>query len=665
MQSTLIPHMPTNYRRDIDGLRSFAILPVILFHAGANWMPGGFVGVDIFFVISGYLISSIIFREVEAGNFSFLKFYERRLRRIIPALLVMLLVTLMVFQIIALPDQSQMTAESAIAAFFSVSNIYFWQESGYFAPAVEYMPLLHTWSLGVEEQFYLIFPVLILFIWRLNISMSLALLVMIVMAFAVAYWLASIKPSAAFYLLPARAWELGIGALIACRVIPALREGIVRELATVGGLALIVFSLFWIRSDMMFPGWVALLPCIGTALILHADGTSWVSRNILGNSALVFVGLISYSLYLWHWPVMAAFRILGASIHMEAMTALLSVVLTFLVACLSWQIVEKPFRDRKEMSNRRMLTSIGALSLFTLGLSTFSIVKEGFPSRLGEDATHALAAAQDIDPYREPCRDRSLERNCRFGSAIGPLTTVIVGDSHAAAIRGGIEGAGLLAEGGATMIWEGACPLLLGVDPTNHDERQRCLDFKAYAWEQLEALPDVKTVILGGRWPYQMTGYLPESGGSYRALFADEETTTLSEEENERVFTRALDRTLDRLLAMGFRVIVVGSVPEAGFDVPRTIALRRYHQTSVPTGIPRDFVQSRAGKADALIDRVASARQDVTFLSIWEGFCSDTTCKIEQDGKPLFYDGSHLSYYAAKRIAAPLLAAGNQRNNYQ
>lgn len=660
MQIMHTPQTSLNYRRDIDGLRSFAILPVILFHAGAYWMPGGFVGVDIFFVISGYLISSIILREVQAGDFSFLQFYERRLRRIIPALLVVLVVTVAVFQLIALPDQSQGTAESAIAALLSVSNIFFWQESGYFAPAVEYMPLLHTWSLGVEEQFYFIFPVLILIIWRLKMHMSFTLLLGTVMAFALGYWLAETKPSAAFYLLPARAWELGIGAVIACNAIPPLREGLMREFATIAGLVLIVVALFWVRSDMVFPGWVALLPFIGAALVLHAGGTSWTARNILGNTALVFVGLLSYSLYLWHWPVMAALRILGANIHMTATTTLLSIVLTFLLGYSSWRFVERPFRDRKTMPNGRMLTTIGALSAVMLGLSTLAIAKEGFPGRLDEHAARALAAAQDIDPYRRPCRDRSPERNCRFGAADGPLRTVVVGDSHAAAIRGGIEAAGLLGDTGATMLWEGACPLLSGVDPTNHGERQRCLQFKAYAWERLEALPDLETVILGGRWPYQLTGYLPESGGSYRVHFADEETTTLSEEENERVFTRALSRTLDRLSAMGFRVIIIGSTPEAGFDVPRTLALSRYHGTIVPTAIPRNFVESRAGRADALIREIVAGREDVTFLSIWEGFCTDATCKIEQDGEPIYYDDSHLSYNGATRTAAPLLAAGYQ-----
>lgn len=211
------------YRPDIDGLRTLAVMPVILFHAGAGWMPGGFVGVDVFFVISGYLISAIILREMQAGAFSFRRFYERRLRRIIPALLVVLLVTVAVFQVVALPDQAQGAAESGIAALLSVSNFWFWRQSGYFAPAAEFMPLLHTWSLAVEEQFYLIFPVILAAIGGLRLPLRWVLALGTLAAFGVGLWLSANKPSVAYYLLPARAWELALGAVLAARVIPPLR----------------------------------------------------------------------------------------------------------------------------------------------------------------------------------------------------------------------------------------------------------------------------------------------------------------------------------------------------------------------------------------------------------------------------------------------------------
>ncbi|GMV31852.1 MAG: hypothetical protein AMXMBFR59_39770 [Rhodanobacteraceae bacterium] len=202
-----------SYRPDVDGLRTLAVIPVILFHAGASWLPGGFVGVDVFFVISGYLISSIIIRDVQEGKFSFLHFYERRVRRIIPALLVVLAFSVSLFQVIALPDQSKKAAESAMAALLSVSNFYFWHSSGYFSPAAELMPLLHTWSLGVEEQFYFLFPILLIMIFRWRLPIRATLSVAAILSFGVGLWLSVNKPSFAYYLLPARAWELLVGVL--------------------------------------------------------------------------------------------------------------------------------------------------------------------------------------------------------------------------------------------------------------------------------------------------------------------------------------------------------------------------------------------------------------------------------------------------------------------
>lgn len=204
-------------------------MPVILFHAGATWLPGGFVGVDIFFVISGYLISYIILRDAAAGNFSFLSFYERRLRRIIPALLVVLIATVIVFQLIALPDQAQQTAESSIAALLSMSNIYFWRTSGYFAPTAEFMPLLHTWSLAVEEQFYLLFPFIILIMLKLRLPIKWVLLMGTIATFVLGYWLSIAKPPVAYYLLPARAWELAIGAMLAVGILPKVRGVAIRD----------------------------------------------------------------------------------------------------------------------------------------------------------------------------------------------------------------------------------------------------------------------------------------------------------------------------------------------------------------------------------------------------------------------------------------------------
>lgn len=639
------------YRPDIDGLRTLAVLPVILFHAGASWMPGGFIGVDIFFVISGYLISSIILREMQAGKFSILRFYERRLRRIIPALLVVLLVTVAAFQMIALPDQAQGAAESGIAALLSMSNFYFWQESGYFAPTAEFMPLLHTWSLGVEEQFYLIFPVIILMIWKLRLPMKLAIVLGTVVAFGFGLWLSINKPSMAYYLLPARSWELAIGAIIAAGAVPQIRGPILREVMTALGVGMILFALFWIRSDMVFPGWVALMPCIGAAMVIHSGGQSWVARQFLGARPMVFIGLLSYSLYLWHWPVLAALRVRTASIHLDPGLAAAGIVATFLLAWLSWRFVEQPFRNRASMDGKRLLSLTTSGAAAVLSIAGLSIIASGFPSRLPPPARDALAAATDIDPRRYHCERMADPDQCRFGNVIEPIRLAIIGDSHAAALRPAFDGSDLLMDGAGMLYWSGSCAFLDGTWTTNGKRTVECNKFREAVWQQLENNHDLKVVVLAGRWPVYYTGTTPESGGSNRSYLVDNETNTPSLLEAQAVFRRAISRTIDRLLALGVEVVIVGTVPEPGYDVPATVALSRYHNLAEPGGPTRAAVEARMTDVETALGATASAHPAVSFLSIWQEFCPDAQCIIEHDGAPIYHDEDHLSLSGAATIA--------------
>jgi peptidoglycan/LPS O-acetylase OafA/YrhL len=649
------------YRPDIDGLRALAVVPVILFHAGASWLPGGFVGVDIFFVISGYLISSIILHEIKAGSFSFSKFYERRLRRIIPALLAMLFVTVVTFQLISLPNQAQSAAGSSIAALLSVSNFYFWQQSGYFAPTAEFLPLLHTWSLAVEEQFYLIFPIILLLVWRLRLPLERVILVGTLLAFAAGLWLSFNKPSVAYYLLPARVWELALGSIIASGMVPNSRGAFLREAVPTIGVVMIVFSLFWIRSDMIFPGWVALIPCVGAAMIIHSGGQSWISRYLLSSKPIVFVGLISYSLYLWHWPVLAALRVRTASVHLNLSIAFLAIATTFFLAWLSWRFVERPFRRKEDMPSGLMLKILGTGSAIILVISVISIVSSGFPDRITESVAAAMSASEDVDPLKGACRGMHEVVECRFGATNVAVTYAVIGDSHAAAMRPAIEVSNIMGKTAGTLFWFPACSFLDGAILEGDPEYARCDEFKAQVWDRIESDPNIKTVILSGRWPYQITGLLPEFGGSYRVWLIDQATISRSAEENIKVFRRSMIRTLDRLLSMGLKVIIVGSTPEPGFDVPTTVAMARNAAIDAPRGIPREAVERRAGLADELIESILVGRDNVQLISIWRTFCVDAWCLIDHEGIPIFYDDDHLSFSGATIVAAPEIAANNLR----
>lgn len=643
------------YRPDIDGLRAIAVVPVILFHAGAQWLPGGFVGVDIFFVISGYLISAIILREVGQGSFTFAGFYERRIRRIIPALLVMLLVTVALFQVFALPDQAMGAAKSGLAALFSVSNFYFWRETGYFAPAAEFLPLLHTWSLAVEEQFYLLFPPLLLILTRLLWDVRRSLLGGTLLAFGASMWISVNMPSVAYFLLPARAWELGLGALLAAGVVPPLRSVVLRELAPIAGLAAIVFSLFWIRSDMPFPGWVALVPCLGTALIIHAGGRSWLANHVLSARPVVFVGLLSYSLYLWHWPILASLRVYTASVHLPPALAIAALPLIFFVSWLSWRYVERPFRSRTTMPVPRMGRLLGAGSAVALAISALSIFTLGFPGRLAEPARLALAAASDIDPLRTHCEDGTRTAKCRFGWPDGEISYVVIGDSHAAAIRPAVEASGIMGRSAGTLYWKAACPLLDGAVIINHPDHKACTEFKQRVWLEIERNPHLRTVVLAGRWPYQITGTEPESGGSNRTWLIDGQSSEQSPQENRRAFQRSLGRTLDRLQKLRRDVIIIGSIPEPGFDVPHNVATALHLGRHATAGIHRDAVQVRLSEADAMLESAAKARAGVHFIPIWRWFCPQSLCSLERNGVPIYSDDDHLSHQGAVLVAGPAL----------
>lgn len=294
------------YRPDIDGLRAVAVLAVVLFHAGISSISGGFVGVDVFFVISGFLITTIIVKEIRRGDFSLTVFYERRIRRILPAFFVVMLFSAVVAYSLLLPQDFENFGKSLVAASLSVSNLLFWRESGYFDSTAELKPLLHTWSLGVEEQFYLFFPLLLMFIARFfKQRWTLWIVLIAFSSLLLSAWGAKHQPSATFYLLPTRAWELALGGLLAMGGVPPIHQRFWREIEALLGLGLIVWGISALTPESSFPGLNALYPCLGAALVIHAgsSGPSMVG-NVLSWRPLVLIGLISYSLYLWHWPLL-------------------------------------------------------------------------------------------------------------------------------------------------------------------------------------------------------------------------------------------------------------------------------------------------------------------------------------------------------------------------
>ena len=463
------------YRAEIDGLRAVAVIPVILFHAGFAAFGGGFVGVDVFFVISGYLITALLLGDLATGRFSIWAFYDRRARRLLPALFVVLAACLPVAWWWLLPGDLQELLQSVAAVAVFMSNILFWRQSGYFDTAAELKPLLHTWSLAVEEQFYLLFPPALWLAWRLGRRWMVGLIaVVFVVSLAAAQWGALHKPAAAFFLLPTRAWELALGALVACHVAgDGPRRTSPTAAAALGsiGLLLIVGAVFAYDRHTPFPGLSALVPTIGAILvILFATPDNRVGR-LLGSKGLVGIGLISYSAYLWHQPLFAFARLKTVEEARAPTFAALSLVALGL-AWLTWRFVERPFRQRGRFGRPLVfgLAAAGSASFLAIGMLGF--VGDGMPQRFERTGVpvHALARITDVYAFYDypkvlrlgtchsvPVAERAARQAC---VDVRRRNLLLWGDSYAAALYSGLDAVRTLRhpDTGITQLTDGNAP---------------------------------------------------------------------------------------------------------------------------------------------------------------------------------------------------------------
>ena len=433
------------YRPDIDGLRAVAVLGVIFFHAGFRWIRGGFVGVDVFFVISGFLITGILLRELADGSFSLRRFYERRIRRILPALFVVVGATLAACAAIMVPHDLRIVARSAVGVLAFAANVVFWRSVdfldttliNYFGRRLHEQPLTHTWSLGVEEQYYLLFPAAMLMMWRLKRAWVFPMLVTgTVVSLALSAVLTPRSPGVAFYLLPARIWELLAGGLLAWhaarRATVAVRPA-VRELAAASGLALILVPMVVYDHQTPFPGLYALAPVAGAALVMQAAPGTAIGR-LLSSRAALFIGLISYSAYLWHQPLFALARYVSLTGDMDTSSALALCVVTLLLATLTWRFVETPFRDRRRVPGRALAWTC-LLGAAVVAAPAAMLAFGGPGGRRSPMATGVLGQAMltfftDCNTSLQPTR--RLGRGCLLDpSSDTPPSFLVLGDSHA------------------------------------------------------------------------------------------------------------------------------------------------------------------------------------------------------------------------------------------
>lgn len=653
------------YRSEIDGLRALAVVPVILFHAGFTLLSGGYVGVDVFFVISGYLITTILMSELDDGKFSIVRFYERRARRLMPALFLVMACCLPFAWLWMMPEDLQDFSESLMAVTAFVSNILFWQEeSSYFNTSAELKPLLHTWSLAVEEQFYLLFPPLLLLAYRVKKNGILILIALIsAISLSVAEWGAHNKPVAAWFLLPTRAWELGIGAMVAMyfRSERPLYGKVVTESLGILGLCMIVYAIVFFDDNTVFPGLYGLIPVLGTALVIMFAMPATVVGRILGSKVPVAIGLISYSAYLWHQPLLAFAK--HRSIVEPGPAILASMVgATFVLAWLSWRYVETPFRNPAIFSRKRIFTysAIGMTVFFAVGL--VGMLEKGFDSRIKSPEVRRLIAESKQPIGDQKCWDRymknpSLINPCIIGDSGRNPSFAIVGDSHASmfvseftkyAKKNRIQGLDI------TLY---SCPLFLASERIDAENGNECSSlgrsFRNAAGTN--ALP--KTLILSARWTLWLEQRGVDNHEGAKEPIRHIRLTSRNTEKMGHVAALSEDykESINRLLRSGHKVILIYPVPEMGWSVPKYLAKKSYIYGRIAAGdasISHSVFKERNARTYAVLDGIGNHPNLIRIYP--EKILCDTylpdRCVAQISGNPVYSDDDHLSSLGVRLV---------------
>lgn len=657
-------HVGLRYRADIDGLRAIAVSLVVLYHAGLGALPGGFVGVDIFFVISGYLITRVIAGDLERGRFSFAEFYRRRIKRLLPAYAVVAFATLAAGLLISLPFHLRDTAQGVASSAVYLSNFWFWREAGYFAGLAEIKPFLHTWSLSVEEQFYVVFPPLLLIAtWAKlgRVANTVLFTVVLIGSLVLAQLLLTRDPSASFYLLPSRAWELMIGAGLALANWPTPGDARIRNALVAAGLAAIVASALLLRAEEGFPGLSALPACLGSVLILWAGGRGdALGRGALENRPIVFIGRISYSLYLWHWPLFAFYRYYFFQAP-PLPIALALVAVSVLLAWASWRFVEAPFRKRDRLPGRQSFAFAAGVSGALLAVCVSIQFADGLPSRYPANLRPLMANAQ-AEARRPRCAINGElmadpARPCLFGADRAAPGTAVWGDSHAQALVQSLD-AGFAGEGRAFRLFgHNGCAPIPGVDNDIAGGILPCDNYAERVLRIIERDPAIADVVLSSRWSAYIKGSYGPMELENGVGIAIRPVAGLPDAPVAIAYLARLERTVARLLAAGKRVVIVLPVPEMGYDVPQVVAMLKVRGDD-----PDRLELSRSIYRDRNREVIASMRKlardpRVTLIDPTRGICDARSCRMMIGDVPAFDDDDHLSRAAADRLAPDILAA--------
>lgn len=621
----------STYRPDIDGLRAFAVIPVVLFHFKIfpDYVGGGFVGVDIFFVISGYLITGIIFAGINDGSYSLTRFYDRRIRRIFPALISLYLLCIVFAFFLNFPSEAGTLSLSIIASTFFVSNIFFYERSGYFERDSETNPLLHTWSLSVEEQFYVLFPIVVFAIRRFSPrTRILAIAVIALASFVYAEYMVHTNASAAFYLVQFRTWELAVGALLAIGALPTISRRWIAEVIGAVGMVMVCGSFVFLSRTQPFPGAAALAPCVGAAAVIYSGANNLtLVRRLLSLPPLLFVGLISYSLYLVHWPAIVFFRLFHEPSRIEKSSL---VVACIVLAALSLKFVEKPFRKSRRLSEPKGTLIAGGVAMATVMIASLLLVPcmEAFwkyPAKALEvmayakiDESHMRVGTCFVTAGYADDFEKNEKDNCLSLRSDRP-NYLVIGDSHAAHLWSGLQTT--YPSINFLQATASGCRPVVGEGGEEH-----CTGMVRYIYDKFLPNNHVDGIIISARWDAKD---LPELVTSVRQIGS-----------------------------YVSRVIVVGPIVQYVQPLPRILA--RAILLNEPES---EFAARYRLTAQAETDRLFASTlkaEGIEYLSAYKSIC-DPQCQLWADADvPLQFDDDHLtrqgSVYLAKKFGAVLLS---------
>lgn len=632
------------YRREVDGLRAVAVVPVILFHAGLGFIPGGFIGVDVFFVISGYLITSIILAELEVDKFSIIRFYERRARRILPALVLVMGSTIPFAWLWLSPSHMKDFSQSLAAVSLFSSNFLFWIESGYFDAAAELKPLLHTWSLAVEEQFYVLFPLLLLAAWRFGKQfIAIVLVAVSIGSLALAQWGALNWPDATFYLLPMRAWELAIGSLIAfhlskTRTVSA--SAAVKESLSLVGLAMIGYSALAFSGDTPFPSVYALVPTTGTALILIFAWPQTLVGRVLGSNLLVIIGLLSYSAYLWHQPLFAFARHKLLVNPSAALTAGLC-ILTFALSALSWRFVEQPFRRSEFISRRNIFLLSSISSLIFLSFGALGHATDGYLKLRTNEAQQMALRTAIPSPKRKEChagRTNYTRPKDACTYQVKKPTWAVFGDSHAVELAYAFGEELRMRDDGVLHLSFSDCVPRYRETPSHNS----CESWTNEVLDLISSDSSIKNVVVSYR--------------IHAALFGRHEEhypnipRELSDYERNRRWNAYIS-IMNALREAQKNVFLILQAPELPTSVENLIVRDKNPSTIV--GVTRGWWEVRT---QFVTERLYEVPDGVQVIDPSSLFCDDDNCYAVMNGTAMYFDDDHLSVEGAKAIARKVLS---------